>query len=182
MNVGTPAGRDVAKPVRKILRAWSTVAVADYPSTDDGLCQLARLMLMLAIRNKAFLKALGAISNRDIQEDVSVFRDAHQALVGNLSMIRSGQAGVADVADLVASVKQASQDFVVRRESIYAALDTHQRQSLLDAEWAAQVFTDEIARDMDHAAQVIFDSLDEALDSDWLDSNCPTMFGDDWAT
>ena len=123
MNVGTPARRDVAKPVRKILRSWSTVAIADYPATDEGLSQLARLMLMLAIRNKAFLKALGTIPSQGILEDVSVFREAHQALIGNLSMIRSGQAGSADVADLVTSVKQASQDFVVRRESIFDALE-----------------------------------------------------------
>lgn len=169
----------MAKPVRKILRAWSAVVVKDYPSTSEGLSGLTHLMLMLAIRNKAFLKALHCIVTADAEKEVERFHETHQALVANLSMIRSGQAGVADVADMVSSVKQASKDFVVGREAIISRLDGERSQQLLNAEWRAQVFTSEIAKDMDQASKVIWESLGEALDSEWLDSNIPWMKTDD---
>jgi hypothetical protein len=80
---------------------------------------------------------------------------------------------------MVSSVKQASKDFVVGREAIISRLDGERSQQLLNAEWRAQVFTSEIAKDMDQASKVIWESLGEALDSEWLDSNIPWMKTDD---
>ena len=179
MNPARLSGRDVAKPVRKILRSWSTVVVKEYPSTPDGLAQLAQLMLMLAIRNKAFLKGLQTISTQGIEREITRFTEAHEALVGNLSMIRSGQAGVADVAEMVSSVRSASKEFVSQHELIFSKLDQAREELLRHAEWATQVYASEIAADMDRAAQVIWDSIDEALDSDWLDSNISWLPSDE---
>jgi len=135
-------------------------------------------MLMLAIRNKAFLKAIKGMSSPDLEIDIAAFEAAHQALIGNLSMIRSGQAGVADVCEMSASIQKASTDFIERRELIIECLDLTRRKQLINAEWKAQVYTSEIAKDMDQAALIIWDSLDEALDSEWLDSVIPTNFSD----
>jgi hypothetical protein len=181
VDLGSSLRRDVAKPVRKILRAWSAVVVKDYPSTTEGLSALTHLMLMLAIRNKAFLKALHGVVAGGAEEEIQRFHEHNQALVANLSMIRSGQAGVADVAEMVSSVKQASKDFVTGREAILSQLDEERTQVLLNAEWTAKVFTSEIAKDMDQASKLIWESLDEALDSEWLDSNIPWSTTDDLA-
>jgi len=163
----------VAAPVRQILKPWAPVTVRSFPPTEKGLSELAYLMLMLAIRNRAFLKSVAEISNEGLEKELIAFQEAHQALIANLSMLRSGQVSPNDVPELTPGVQLASDDFTARRMRIHELLDSNRREKLTQAEWNAQVFVNELADEMDQAAQLVWSSIDEALDSDWLDSSLP---------
>jgi hypothetical protein len=173
---------DVAAPVRQILKAWAPLCVREFPSTEKGLAELAHLMLMLAIRNRAFLKAINSISvssfESDLKTELLAFQEAHQALIANLSMLRASQVGVADVSELVPGVQLASNDFTAKRKRIHEQLDDFRREKCMQAELRAQVFSTELADEMDQAAKLIWNSIDEALESDWFGSNLPFAIAD----
>ena len=165
--------RDVAQPVRQILGDWSRIEVADFPSTLEGLSGLTQLMFMIAIRNRAFIKAHESVNDSSGAVSIGRFIEEHQALVANLAMIRAEQAGVADVADLVASLRHSENSLQKRRQKIVAKLPQKIQEELINKEMTVTVHSSEIAHEMNQASQLIWASLDEALDADWLNSNLP---------
>lgn len=165
--------RDVAQPVRQILGDWSQIEVNDFPSTIEGLSGLTQLMFMIAIRNRAFIKAHERVTETPNALPMRKFVEEHQALVANLAMIRAEQAGIADVADLVSSLRHSERSLHKRRLRIVEKLSQSMKEDLSHCEAEMTVTSAEIAHEMNQASQLIWASLDEALDADWLSSSLP---------
>ena len=171
--------RDVAQPVRQLLGDWSQIEVTDFPSTLEGLSGLTQLMFMIAIRNRAFIKAHECVTETPNAVAMRRFVEEHQALVANLAMIRAEQAGVADVADLVSSLRHSESSLQKRRHRIIEQLPLAEQKRLTSTELTVTVTSSEIAHEMNQASQLIWASLDEALDADWLSSSLPEQATED---
>lgn len=162
---------DVAPAVRRILRPWDPLDLPDLPPTGAGLEEASRLTLLLAVRDQMFIKALEVVGVSPQADGVAAFGDAHEVLLGNLSLLRSGHVGQLEVPEVLDSVRDAGEGLRTIRRQVINGLPELQRLAVMDAEWHVRVSTEEIRDQIDRAENLIDDIADGLLDSDWFNTD-----------
>lgn len=165
---------DIAPAMRKILKPWHRVQIPELQASTDGLAEIGRVVLLLVIRNQMFLKAVEIAGVGRNAAGIAKFLDAHEALVANLSLLRSSQVGPYEVPDLLANAREASDHLADMRADVLAGLDAEAAKRVMDAEWKVAISTNDVRDEIDRASALLLEAADVALGSDWLSSSLPT--------
>jgi len=164
---------DIAPAVRRLLRPWHRVRIPEIALNADGLAEASRVILLLVIRNQMFIKAFDVCCVDRATSGMKQFLAAHDALVGNLALLRDGHIGPLEVGEVLDAASVASEDLGTRRAEVLAGLSPRVAERLMDLEWQVAVSTEEIRDEIDRAAGFIADIADAALSGDWLSSSRP---------
>jgi len=123
---------------------------------------------MVAVRNQMFIKSMEAANVPLGMPCVQPFFEAHEVLLGNLSLLRSGHVGVLEVPDVLESIKDTGDGLRAIRARILASLDEPTRRAVMEHEWHVSVSIKEIRQQIDGAQAMIADIAEGLLASDWF--------------
>jgi hypothetical protein len=168
------APEDVAPAVRRLLRSWRPIDIPEISASPEGLAEISRVLLMLAVRNQMFIKAMGVEGFVRDAAELRDFVDAHEALLCNLALLRNSHVGLLEISEVVESARAASIDLADRRSRVLVRLPAETARRVTDVEWQVRVSTDEIRADIDRAQSLIDAVADVAMSADWLSSSLPS--------
>ena len=167
---GAGSATDLAGPVRQILKPWHRIRIPTLSPDEDGLAEVSRIMLMLVIRNQMFLKASEIAEVDEDNEHLKAFRKSHEALVGNLSLLRTEMIGTMEVPEVLEAAREANTDLTELRMAFIESIHRETRERILEEEWKVPVSTEDVRSEIEKTARLIADAADSALESDWFDS------------